>query len=293
MGDLVVIGAAASVAIAARREQRSQQGAHASNAGGDGGGGAALAVMMWWLRGAEQRRSPQSGQVPPAPSSATSTRAALPTVAPWLGTPHRPRRRRRLPCSRCAGVVDAEQRPIAGARVACSDGRDLGVDQPALTQATGEFALACRHPGGARVVASKAGYGPRGGWVETGGAPIVIALAAGVTVRGEVCNAKGQAIAGAQVALALDAPLHADLVFPFDSPGRATTAGDGSFELRDLPAGRIELRATERAHDIATISLEVAPGSEGHACFTLRHVGLVEGIVVDAGNGADPWCHDQ
>ncbi|HEX5052842.1 MAG TPA: sigma-70 family RNA polymerase sigma factor [Planctomycetota bacterium] len=61
----------------------------------------------------------------------------------------------------------------------------------------------------------------------------------------------------------------------------ARTAADGSFELRDLPAGDVELSVADETHGKASASITAAPGAMAHCELRLSNGEELRGRVVD------------
>lgn len=100
-------------------------------------------------------------------------------------------------------------------------------------------------------------------------------------IEGVVRTADGQPLAGATVVwtLAPDVPA-----------GRSTTRGDGSFRLRNVAPGAVELVAGGGAHGRARARVDVAEGRVATRDLLLRpERGLAGRVLVDAGTATDGW----
>lgn len=159
-------------------------------------------------------------------------------------------------------VLAARQRPGAGAAAAAA-GDDLGAStasaEPVETDEAGSFtfprlrarvgyALVVRHAPYRDVVVKGLAVG-RGRTTDVGD----VLLGAPTTLTGEVVDAAGRPVAGAQVQVFADRgrPDHFDLrqgLFELqaaaDPMAEAASQGDGSFAVKDLPPGRYLLRVS-------------------------------------------------
>jgi protocatechuate 3,4-dioxygenase beta subunit len=188
-------------------------------------------------------------------------------------------------------VVDSKDQPVAGAEVfaqrndASQGGRGRGfvvrgagqgAVPDAVTGADGSFAVAGLDDGEYSVSVTREGYAPKTvaslavkGPEETRWPPI--ALAPGAAVAGQVKNAQGQPVPGAQV-----------LVIG-ESVGRArdsVTDGDGRFRITGL-AGERALILSVSADGFASAQRSVTPPAEDVA-VVLKSTGTVRGRVEDA-----------
>lgn len=189
-------------------------------------------------------------------------------------------------------VVDAKEQPVAGAEVfaqrhdASQGGRGRGgfivrgVGQAAVpdavTRADGSFAVAGLDDGEYSVSVTREGYAPKTvaslpvkGPEETRWPPI--ALAPGTAVAGQVKNAQGQPIPGAQVVA-----IGESLGRPKDS----VTDGDGRFRIGGLAAERALILSVS-ADGFASVQRSVTPPIEDIS-VVLKSTGTVRGRVEDA-----------
>jgi hypothetical protein len=175
-------------------------------------------------------------------------------------------------CRRIAGVVLADDQPVAGARV------HVGVGEVVRTQLDGSFVASCGSV--ERIEARVAGYDVERAVIPAGTADLddlVLLVTARPSITGRV-TAGGQPVAGASV-VAGD-PRATDVA-------RASTDTDGQFMLRVAPGtysvvaeqhGRRRARPitinAERGHDVRGVEL------------SLDIAGVIEGVVVDVGGDA-------
>jgi len=168
-------------------------------------------------------------------------------------------------------VTDARTgRPVEGAEIRLRRGR-----QVVSTGVRGRFGLAGWEDPGAAIVIRAAGHVPA--LVEAGAksGELVVRLDPAVRVRGQVVDAKGGYVAGAQVLLAQD----------FDAPPVVgETDAEGAFELEGVPvAGRSGLLV--RGQGFAELAIEVADPGDGEAIdlgtVALAPARVLRGRVVD------------
>jgi protocatechuate 3,4-dioxygenase beta subunit len=189
-------------------------------------------------------------------------------------------------------VVDSKDQPVAGAEVfvqrhdASQGGRGRGgfmlrgIGQAtvpdAVTRADGSFSVAGLDDGEYSVSVTREGYAPKNvaslavkGPEETRWPPI--ALAPGTAVAGQVKNAQGQPIPGAQV-LAIGESL--------SRPKDSVTDGDGRFRIAGLAAERALILSVS-ADGFASVQRSVTPPAEDMS-LVLKSTGTVRGRVEDA-----------
>ena len=154
-------------------------------------------------------------------------------------------------------VLDAEERPVAGATVrlfpAARDARDLHLARltgedvtEATADAEGRFELRHLPPGRFDLIARAAGFVTRtmpGIEVPPGTAAVdlgTVALSPGAAIEGRVVDPRGQPIAGAGVMVSLDELSSFGSSMPsLDELTGATTDTEGRFRIPDLAPGTV------------------------------------------------------
>jgi uncharacterized GH25 family protein len=162
-------------------------------------------------------------------------------------------------------VVDAQQRPVAGAQAVLQPASPTNllqrvltarnverIEPPAVTDAAGRFVIK-NIPGGTFDLKVRArGFGPLtvpGLTVPAGNGGTdlgTVVLAPGTALRGLVVDAQGQPIAGVEIRIkAPDRDAFPLPAMPDRGPVEAVSGADGTFLLEDLaPGGNLDLTAT-------------------------------------------------
>ncbi|HVV87221.1 MAG TPA: carboxypeptidase regulatory-like domain-containing protein [Kofleriaceae bacterium] len=183
-------------------------------------------------------------------------------------------------------VVDADGKPVEGARVLYVGASDWGVRPDdrldgALTAAdgtwrfdaigAGSYRFVARHPAhapGTSPLVSLDGVTPKG--------DIVVTLAAGATVRGKVVDTSQQPVASAQVRLG--AATRGMIAEP---PRQVTSADDGTFVVEGLPRAQLSAVAISESAASKTVPVDTSAGDVNGVVLTVDVTGVIAGIVVD------------
>jgi hypothetical protein len=183
-------------------------------------------------------------------------------------------------------VVDDAQNPVADFRVVAQVRRDEG-DVRAwqrpyvkrITAADGRFVLEGVSSGTYVVDVSAPETVPltvKDVLVQAGSASDIgrVVLRAGGTARGIVVDTEGAGVAGADVTVS------AGLGTRFVEPARTTTSGDGSFTLRGVAPGRVELVASHPSYADGRSAIEVDPASgPAEVKIVMGHGARLQGSV--------------
>ncbi len=169
-------------------------------------------------------------------------------------------------------VTDTSNNPLSGVTVAYSGGS-------ATTDTTGHYTLNNVPEGSVALTASLTGYQSASETVsvtanQTTTAPTMQLAAAPVgSIKGQVTNTSGQALAGATVAY-----------------GGASTTSDssGNYTLSNVPAGTVQVTASLSGYQTATQNVTVTAGQATTANFTLAQAttATVTGTVKNISTGA-------
>jgi len=163
--------------------------------------------------------------------------------------------------------------------VALADGRTTTHAPPlmALTDASGAFELPSVPPGPATVRARAQGFGTTARFIEVnagGGAYLELVLIPEASVSGHVSAASGEPVGGAVIE---------SLGASRFEISRTKTSADGSFTLRGLSPGELELLATHAVHGRADTLLALAAGQAARWDVALEAVPSVFGTLLDPG----------
>jgi RNA polymerase sigma-70 factor (ECF subfamily) len=173
-------------------------------------------------------------------------------------------------------VVDASGHALSGARVVARADRNEPAAAPgaAVTRADGSFMIAGLEPGRYEVVASttdRSGYALVAANASERSVEIVVdqvtASSAPATVTGIVTR-HGRGLAGAEV-------------WCLTMANVATTSGDGSFVLADLPSGRCALVAMTATAVSKVVPLDLVAGEVRRNDLEAASAGSIAGTVVD------------
>lgn len=195
-------------------------------------------------------------------------------------------------------VVDEGGKPVPGVEIRATPRFESGMRMlaagnsggTARTSAAGRFRLGLLAPGlGHDLRLTRKGFAPAEAEIPplAHGRPVAdlrIVLRKGRTAHGRVLDQAEQPVAGAEVVLSLS-PAEGRMGRFFRSlasgaPGlEATTAADGRFEIRDLPAGTYELTARGRGYAPLTVPGLAIPAGAGTT--DLGTVLLVQGVAVE------------
>lgn len=198
-----------------------------------------------------------------------------------------------LTCGRLATahgrVVDAEERPLAGARIWLSlAGNGRVGHEVATTGADGTFAVPI--VGAHHLGARKAGYAPSHSVVtnplHAAEGPIVLQLdQRGGGLAGTVCDAAGTPIAWARILVGDEWPVPLDTTSqPTARPMRprgvdATSDRDGTFTIDCLPVGLHEVQVWAPGFAPLRGGVEITAGGTATATFVLTPGAAVAGTV--------------
>lgn len=187
-------------------------------------------------------------------------------------------------------VVDGAGKPVGGARVVATamsepfpivDPRRDGVE----TKPDGTFELPAIAAGTWRLTATQADRAPGtsppltldGEHARTG---VKIVLEAGAIVRGTVKDARGAAVASADVRVVVRGA-------EFLRARRdAFTGADGTFTIRGLPRRAVDVVASHELGASAIVPADLAAKTEVEVALTLDVTGVIEGTVVDSAGAA-------
>jgi large repetitive protein len=183
-------------------------------------------------------------------------------------------------------VVDEAQNPLADFRVVAQTSRvegDMRAWQPPyikpFSAADGRFLLEGVSAGSYVVDVDAPEHVPltvKDVRVQSGSEYDLgrLVLRAGGTVRGTVVDAEGGAVAGAEVTLS------AELGARFSEPARTTTGGDGSFTLRGIAPGQVEIVARHPSYAESRSGVEVDPaGGPAEVRIVLGRGARLQGSV--------------
>ncbi|MCB9879411.1 MAG: sigma-70 family RNA polymerase sigma factor [Planctomycetes bacterium] len=188
-------------------------------------------------------------------------------------------------------VLDAAERPVAGARIWLSDSGSVWRGfEVATTGADGRFAMTAR---GGHVGARCAGYVPsRLRMLTPGHGALTIRLteAAGA-VHGRVVDTKGQPVAEALVAIGwlggnVIPGSTRDEYYTAPTRPRIVTDVDGRFSCDGVAPGSTEVQAWAAGFGPASTTTLVAVDASAEVMLVLEPGAVVEGVVRDAGGGA-------
>lgn len=182
-------------------------------------------------------------------------------------------------------VVAADGTPVADAVVRIGKGRTdalmaISPASPPLpaqvrTDREGRF-RACGVAAGTQPVQVRAvGFAPFSGRCEVTASaivPIRVALPAGASCTGSVVSAEGAPVGGVTVRVGTNG----DFVQLF-----ARTASDGSFTLRDLPTGAVELQVADTEHGAGKALITTVAGATAPCELRLSKGQELHGRVVD------------
>ncbi|HVR99794.1 MAG TPA: carboxypeptidase-like regulatory domain-containing protein, partial [Thermoanaerobaculia bacterium] len=191
-------------------------------------------------------------------------------------------------------VVDADGRPVAGARVRARSQSMESVLQPgdlqAWSGADGGFRLQRLRTGRTYELAvDKEGFAPGSGLGEaaapgSAAKPVRLVLSRGGTAFGKVVDESGRPVAGAAVEIR---PVYDPFQGNIEDLERAVSAAskaDGSFELRPLAPGSFTLQARSPGFAPAYVQGIEVPATEGRidlGTVTLSPEAVIEGQVTD------------
>ncbi|MEZ5962376.1 MAG: carboxypeptidase-like regulatory domain-containing protein [Planctomycetota bacterium] len=183
-------------------------------------------------------------------------------------------------------VVDEDDVPIAGARVALARGSLLSDATLGVTAADGTFTARLPTTLGF-VFAEKRGHGRSqavqvAGLLPTEPAVDLVLAPATTTVRGVVVDAAGRPVAGARVTVGTSAP-------PLRQPGYSEpvpppvlrTSADGAFACDDVPPGDGAVLASAAGFAPAAQPFVASLGQVTEVRITLQRGARVEGLVRD------------
>jgi protocatechuate 3,4-dioxygenase beta subunit len=197
------------------------------------------------------------------------------------------------PTATLAGrVVDADGAPLPDVSIAVAELTSTVLFGGALPTAGGRtfkttsaqdgtFTVAGVAPGRAEL------HAVAPGWHETvlplrvpqDEEPIAVVLQRAAAARGRVLDPEGRPVVGAEVRLAED-ELRAGVVMRYSSP-LATSDGDGSYRIADLPLGPLSLVATHEAYGRSVRDLDAQPG-DNQVDFQFSGGRRLSGSVLDA-----------
>ncbi|HVO30739.1 MAG TPA: carboxypeptidase regulatory-like domain-containing protein, partial [bacterium] len=178
-------------------------------------------------------------------------------------------------------VVDAVSgAPIGGADVTLR-ATDGSVVDEAATGADGVFSFP--HARGETIAAEAKGYAMAATEIPagSGASRVVLALDGAATVRGKIVDAAGRAVDGADVWVE-DVEGLGDR-WPAPTSGTVHSGADGTFAIRDAPAGRLVVHATHPAHASGSVAVGVlGPGrTKDGILLTLADGATITGRVTN------------
>jgi hypothetical protein len=181
-------------------------------------------------------------------------------------------------------VTRATGAPISGASVDVSPYGNSGDSGRAVTDATGQFSVGGLAPGSYDVAVSAQGFAHLNRRALTVGSgerfPVELQLSATGAVEGQVKDAAGQPVQGAQVRGG------SRWVGGADEAAESRADAEGRYRLEGLPSGMMSVTARRPGATVGTNQLvEVTEGGTAQADFTLEETGTVEGVVHGAGGG--------
>lgn len=208
-------------------------------------------------------------------------------------------------------VVDGQGKPIAGAEVKAQRSAGAGPRafsrQLATSDDQGAFRIQVMPGLSYTLHAVHARFAPAKLAVEGRLAPLAtrsgirLTMEPGLAAFGKVVDGEQKPVAGAELTLSPVEPGAARRsVFPGSSPAEsysAVSAGDGSFQLEHLPAGRFDLAAKAEGYAPLTVrglALGERPEAKDLGTMVLVPGAVLEGVVVDAKgrplSGAAVWA---
>ncbi|HEY0194557.1 MAG TPA: carboxypeptidase-like regulatory domain-containing protein, partial [Kofleriaceae bacterium] len=174
--------------------------------------------------------------------------------------------------------------PVAGARVRYASASDLRQRaserfDAQVTGADGAFAFDAVASGSFRFLASHPERAPAVSPIVSldgvhARADLVIAMAAGATVRGHVVDARHQPVAGARVRIGPARP-------GLEAAREATSDVRGAFEVRGLPRAPLSAIALHDAGASQPTAIDATAGDVADAVLSLALTGVIAGRVVD------------
>ena len=203
-------------------------------------------------------------------------------------------------------VVDASERPVAGAEVRVSIRPFDGIDGTTITHSAADGTFSIDGVEDGRYVSARAE-----GWASSsqhglsvdGGSTVDLRLVlpgVGGTLSGRVSDSDGEPVAGALVVVGSRELDHGTYMLRA-APVTVQTNEDGRFEASGLPGGETPVAVRARGFAPTEVIVDVAPGRTSDSTVSLALGAVITGVVYGSdGNvvprahvavGVEPWEH--